>query len=59
MRWLKGATEGSVVIGGNGAGQQPNQLNRPLGLSFDRENNLYVVDFQNYRVKKFPLDSPK
>ncbi|CAF4798022.1 unnamed protein product, partial [Rotaria magnacalcarata] len=36
MRWPKGGTQGSVVIGGNGRGDQPDQLNQPTGLSFDR-----------------------
>ncbi|CAF5060828.1 unnamed protein product, partial [Rotaria sp. Silwood1] len=33
MRWPKGATNGSVIAGG---GAQSNQLNGPVGLSFDR-----------------------
>ncbi|CAF5078198.1 unnamed protein product, partial [Rotaria sp. Silwood1] len=36
MRWPKGATQGSVIIGGNGYGAQSDQLNGPVGLSFDR-----------------------
>ncbi|CAF4905334.1 unnamed protein product, partial [Rotaria magnacalcarata] len=36
MRWPKGATQGSVIVGGNGRGGQSNQLNGPEGLSFDR-----------------------
>ncbi|CAF1016230.1 unnamed protein product, partial [Rotaria magnacalcarata] len=36
MRWPKGATHGSVIVGGNGEGGQSNQLNGPIGLSFDR-----------------------
>jgi DNA-binding beta-propeller fold protein YncE len=53
MRWSKGATQGSVIVGGNGEGSQSNQLNRPKGLSFDRHGNLYVVDNGNHRVQKF------
>ncbi|CAF4204913.1 unnamed protein product, partial [Rotaria sordida] len=29
MRWPKGATQGIVIAGGNGAGQGTNQLNGP------------------------------
>ncbi|CAF4986564.1 unnamed protein product, partial [Rotaria magnacalcarata] len=36
MRWPKGVTQGSVIVGGNGEGGQSNQLNGPEGLSFDR-----------------------
>ena len=57
MRWVKGATEGSVIVGGNGRGGQSNQLNGPIGLSFDRHGNLYVVDYGNHRVQKFNIDS--
>jgi DNA-binding beta-propeller fold protein YncE len=57
MRWLKGSREGSIIIGGNGCGQQPNQFNYHRGLSFDRRGNLYVADFNNHRIQKFDIDS--
>ncbi|CAF5068775.1 unnamed protein product, partial [Rotaria sp. Silwood1] len=57
MRWPKGATQGSVIVGVNGSGEQSNQLDRPIGLSFDRHGNLYVVDWGNHRVQKFELQS--
>jgi hypothetical protein len=56
MRWPKGATQGTVIIGGNGRGAQSNQLNEPVDLSFDRHGNLYVVDFENHRVQKFNIE---
>jgi DNA-binding beta-propeller fold protein YncE len=56
MRWVKGATQGSVIVGGNGGGGQSNQLNGPAGLSFDRHGNLYVVDEGNHRVQKFNIE---
>jgi sugar lactone lactonase YvrE len=56
-RWVKGATQGSVIVGGNGGGGQSNQLNVPIGLSFDWHGNLYVVDAGNDRVQKFNIDS--
>ena len=56
MRWLKGATQGNVVIGGNGQGGQANQLNGPIGRSFDRQGILSVADFGNHRVQKFNID---
>jgi hypothetical protein len=57
MRWVKGATQGSVIVGGNGGGGQSNQLYVPIGLSFDRHGNLYVADINNHRVQKFNIDS--
>jgi len=49
--------KGTIVVGGNGEGERPNQLNYPQGLSFDRQGNLYVVDQFNNRVQKFNIDS--
>jgi hypothetical protein len=57
MRLLKGAQEGKIVVGGNGKGEQPNQLNWSVDLSFDRQNNLYVVDNYNHRVQRFDVNS--
>ena len=56
MRWLKGATQGSVLVGGNGEGTQSNQFRNPIDLSFDRQNNLYVSDYYNHRVQKFNIN---
>ncbi len=55
--WTTGASQGSVVVGGNGIGQQSNQLRYPIGLSFDRSGNLYISDTNNHRIQKFSIDS--
>ncbi|CAF4357592.1 unnamed protein product, partial [Adineta steineri] len=52
-----GAKEGSIVVGGNGEGEQPNQLSYPIGLLFDRQGHLYVADHNNHRILKFQIDS--
>jgi DNA-binding beta-propeller fold protein YncE len=57
MRLVKGATQGSILAGGNSWGSQSNQLNEPAGLSFDRHGNLYVADCGNARVQKFNIDN--
>jgi sugar lactone lactonase YvrE len=57
MRWCKGAMEGNIVVGGNGAGKRSNQFYYPIGLSFDRLGNLYVADDWSHRVQKFEIDS--
>jgi hypothetical protein len=54
---VKGATQGSVIVGGNGEGGQSNQLHWPVGLSFDRHGNLYVADQGNHRAQKYNIDS--
>ncbi|CAF4168200.1 unnamed protein product, partial [Adineta steineri] len=53
MRWCEGDEEGEIVVGGNGQGNQSNQLNLPSGLSFDNEENLYVGDARNSRIQKY------
>ena len=57
MRWLKGAEEGTIVVGGNGEGEQSHQLSYPIDLASDRDNNLYVVVQSNNRIQKFDVDS--
>ncbi|CAF3938807.1 unnamed protein product, partial [Rotaria sp. Silwood1] len=53
--WCEGKEEGEIVVGGNGGKHKPNQLNGPMGLSFDDEGNLYVADSFNHRVQKFEI----
>ena len=56
MRWLKGTAEGTIVVGGKEKGQQPNLFKGPVNLSFDRENNLYVLDWSSCRVQRFDVN---
>ena len=56
MRWSRGATQGTVVVGGNGEGEGANQFKGPTGLSFDRQGNLYVADMVNNRVQRFSIE---
>ncbi|CAF2105136.1 unnamed protein product, partial [Rotaria magnacalcarata] len=56
VRWTQGATQGPVIAGGNGAGAGANQFDYPIGLSFDRHGNLYVVDQSNDRVQRFSIE---
>ncbi|CAF4122139.1 unnamed protein product, partial [Adineta steineri] len=53
--WGEGKEEGEIVMGGNGEGNLPGQLNGPRGLSFDNEGNLYVADRSNHRIQKFEM----
>ncbi|CAF1310580.1 unnamed protein product [Rotaria sordida] len=50
IRWPKGAQQGIVIVGGKG------QLYYPIGLSFDRHGNLYVVDSWEHRVQRFSME---
>ncbi|CAF2153662.1 unnamed protein product, partial [Rotaria magnacalcarata] len=57
LRWTQGdKKQGTVIEGGNGQGAGTNQLIYPVGLSFDRHGNLYVVDGGNERVQRFSIE---
>jgi len=47
MRWPKGAIQGDIIADGNGEGDEAKQLRGPVVLSFDRYNNLSIVDSNN------------
>ncbi len=56
VSWCKGTRQGNIVVGGNGQGEKANQLNYPMGLSFDRQGNFYVADHYNHRIQRFNID---
>lgn len=43
MRYLSGASSGTVVAGGNGAGTGITQLNNPRGLHYDASTNRLLI----------------
>ncbi|CAF4209071.1 unnamed protein product [Adineta steineri] len=57
-RWKMGEynNEGTVVAGGNGKGNQLNQLNSPGFIFVDEYQSVYVADRDNYRVVKWRKD---
>ncbi|CAF0981893.1 unnamed protein product [Rotaria sordida] len=55
MRWFKGATQGDIIAGGIGDGEEANKLSLVNGLVFDSQGNLYVVDTGNACVQKFDI----
>ena len=52
-RYTIGDKNGIVVAGGNGQGNQLNQLNCPTYLFIDEEQAVYVSDNENHRVMKW------
>ncbi|CAF1690043.1 unnamed protein product, partial [Adineta ricciae] len=57
-RWKIGEKgEEKVVAGGNGKGDQLNQLNYPTFVFVDDEQSLYVSDWGNHRVMKWRKDA--
>ena len=56
-RYPLGDKNGIVVAGGNGEGNQLNQLNWPTYLFIDKEQAVYVSDARNHRVMKWNKDA--
>ena len=56
-RYTIGDKNGIVVVGGNGQGNQLNQLNWPTYLFVDKEQAVYVSDNNNHRVMKWNKDA--
>ena len=52
-RYTIGDKSGIIAAGGNGRGNQLNQLNCPWYLFIDEEQALYVSDYDNHRVMKW------
>jgi sugar lactone lactonase YvrE len=51
------ATNGVTIAGGNGSGNAANQFAGPSGVFVDGSGNIYVADYYNSRVQKFPAGS--
>ncbi|CAF1032098.1 unnamed protein product [Adineta steineri] len=58
-RWKMGEynNEGIIVAGGNGRGNQLNQLNDPTFIFVDEDQSVYVSDRNNHRVMKWKKDA--
>ncbi|CAF0780849.1 unnamed protein product [Adineta steineri] len=52
-RWKEGEINGTVVAGGNGKGNELNQLNYPIYIFVDKDHSLYISELSNHRVVKW------
>ncbi|CAF4966028.1 unnamed protein product, partial [Rotaria socialis] len=52
-RYQLGEKNGTLVAGGNGKGNDTNQLNEPRYLAVDRDHSVYVSVDWNHRVMKW------
>jgi hypothetical protein len=55
-KWLEGASEGTIIAGGNGAGADADQLNNPHA-NYIFGNYLFVADRDNARIQRFDLSN--
>ena len=53
---VHGESPPTFVFEFGSAGSGNGEFNSPVGLAFDSDDNLYVVDVQNARVQKFAAD---
>ncbi|CAM4945431.1 unnamed protein product [Rotaria socialis] len=56
-RYHLGDKDSTLVVGGNGQGNDLNQLKEPRYLFVDRQQNVYVSDWSNHRVLKWNKDA--
>ena len=55
-KWLEGASEGTIIAGGNGAGADADQLNNPHA-NYVLGNYLFIADRDNARIQRFDLSN--
>ncbi|CAF0912673.1 unnamed protein product [Adineta steineri] len=53
-RWKQ---SGVNVAGGNGKGQELNQLNHPFGIFIDKKKNIFIADCWNHRIIEWKYDT--
>ncbi|CAF4122542.1 unnamed protein product [Rotaria socialis] len=56
-RWNIGDKDGVIVAGGNGLGNNLNQLNCPNHIFIDNDYSVYVSDYANHRVVQWAKDA--
>lgn len=54
---MKQTYEGTVVAGGNGEGENLNQLCWPTSVFIDEDYSLYISDYLNHRIMKWVKDA--
>ncbi|CAF0934765.1 unnamed protein product [Adineta steineri] len=54
FKWKQNAI---TVAGGNGQGQQLNQLNHPFGIFIDKNKNILTADYLNHRIVEWKYDA--
>lgn len=56
MSYASGASNGTLIIGGQGAGLNITQLYSPVGMYFDSiTNNLYICNYGGHHIVRWQL----
>ncbi|CAF1297939.1 unnamed protein product [Adineta steineri] len=54
VKWKLNSNKGQIIAGGNGYGNQNNQLSSPAEIIFDKENNSFIIsDCGNKQVIRY------
>ncbi|CAF0764640.1 unnamed protein product [Adineta steineri] len=53
-KWKQNAI---TVAGGNGQGQELNQLSRPTGIFIDKKKNVFIADSHNHRIVEWKCNA--
>ncbi|CAF1543931.1 unnamed protein product [Adineta steineri] len=53
-KWIQNAI---TVAGGEGKGQQLNQLNSPYGIFIDKNQNIFIADYDNHRIVEWKYNA--
>ncbi|CAF4339233.1 unnamed protein product, partial [Adineta steineri] len=54
VKWKLNSNQGQIIAGGNGYGNQNNQLSSPMNIIFDKQNNSFIIaDWGNRRVIRY------
>lgn len=53
LRYNIYSKKGVVVAGYSGMGNSLSQLNRPMSICIDPDDNLYIADTLNHRILKY------
>ncbi|CAF1209390.1 unnamed protein product [Adineta steineri] len=57
LKWDKWKQNAITVAGGNGRGQQLNQMDQPDGIFTDKNKNIFIADYSNHRVVEWKYNS--
>ncbi|CAF0933792.1 unnamed protein product [Adineta steineri] len=54
FKWKQNAI---TVAGGNGYGEELDQLNRPFGIFIDKKKNIFIADVENHRIVEWKYNA--
>lgn len=53
-KWTTGASSGTIVAGGNGNGNNPNQINQPSSMFIESNTSfIWIADTYNHRIVRW------